>query len=75
MAQLAERASISSRTLGKIERGAPSVSLGSYARVVFSLGMIDRLAGLADVRHDELGLALAEEQLPQRIRHRRDERP
>jgi hypothetical protein len=30
--------------------------------------MVDRLAELADVRHDRLGLDLEEERLPKRIR-------
>lgn len=65
---LAERAGISSPTLGKIEKGAPGVSMGMYACVLFSLGMIERLAELADVRKDDLGLMLEEEKLPERIR-------
>jgi len=69
MSLLAERASISRTTLTKIEKGDPQVSLESYAIVIFVLGMIDRLADLADVRYDELGLTLEEERLPQRIRH------
>jgi len=69
-AQLAERASVSRTTLSKIEKGAAGVSLGGYAQVIFSLGMIDRLADLVDARHDELGLRLEEERLPQRIRRR-----
>ena len=65
---LAERAGISSPTLRKIEKGEPGVSMGMYARVLFSLGMIERLAALADVRSDDLGLMLEEENLPARIR-------
>jgi hypothetical protein len=67
-ALLAERASISRTTLHKIELGQPGVSIGNYAAVLFSLGLIGRLAELADVRHDPTGLALAEEQLPKRVR-------
>lgn len=67
-ALLAERASISRTTLHKIESGEPGVSLGNYAAVLFSLGLVDRLAELADIRHDATGLALVDEQLPQRIR-------
>jgi transcriptional regulator with XRE-family HTH domain len=67
-ALLAERASISRTTLHKIERGEAGVSVGNYAAVLFALGLISRLAELADVHHDPTGLALAEEQLPQRIR-------
>lgn len=68
---LAARASLSRTTLGKIEKGDAGVALGAYARVLFALGMIDRLVDLADPRHDALGQQLAEEQLPQRIRLRR----
>jgi transcriptional regulator with XRE-family HTH domain len=64
----AERASISRTTLSKVEKGNPGVSMGIYARVLFVLGMADRLAQLADVRTDDLGLGLADEALPERIR-------
>jgi hypothetical protein len=36
--------------------------------VLFVLGMAERLADLADVTSDALGLELEEAQLPQRIR-------
>jgi hypothetical protein len=65
---MAERAFITRMTLGKVERGDPSVSLGIYAVVMFVLGLTPRLAELADVRSDELGLQLEEEHLPKRIR-------
>jgi transcriptional regulator with XRE-family HTH domain len=68
VAILAERASISRMTLNKIEKGEPGVSLGNYATVLFALGMIGRLADIADARYDAVGLELEEERLPQRIR-------
>lgn len=74
VAIMAERASISRTTLQKAEKGDPGVSIGIYARVLFVLGMIDRLADLADVRRDDLGLDLEEERLPQRIRRSRPRR-
>jgi len=67
-AVLAERASISRTTLVKVEKGDPGVSIGIYAKVLFVLGMVDRLGELADIRHDERGLELEEEQLPKRVR-------
>ena len=70
-AVMAERAFISRMTLNKVEKGDPGVSLGIYATVLFVLGMTDRLAELADARHDVVGLGLEEERLPQRIRIRR----
>ena len=60
---MAERALISRMTLNKVEKGNPGVSLGIYATVLFVLGMTDRLAELADARHDAVGLSLEEERL------------
>ncbi|MCP5115756.1 MAG: XRE family transcriptional regulator [bacterium] len=68
VALLAQRASISRTTLNKVEKGDPGVSMGIYATVLFSLKMAERLADVADPRHDALGLALEEEHLPKRIR-------
>src|SRR6202035_54846 len=68
VAILAQRASISRMTLNKVERSKPGVSAGTYATVLFTLGMADRLADVADPRHDSVGLALEEEHLPERIR-------
>jgi hypothetical protein len=42
--------------------------MGIYAKVLFVLGMVDRLAELADIRHDERGRELEEERLPKRVR-------
>lgn len=67
-ALMAERASINRMTLYKIERGEPGVSMGSYATVLFVLGLIDSLTELVDATKDSIGLALEEEHLPKRIR-------
>jgi transcriptional regulator with XRE-family HTH domain len=67
-ALMAERASITRTTLGKVERGDPGVSLGTYGTILFILGLTPRLADLADVRADDVGLQLDEERLPKRIR-------
>ena len=64
----ADRASISRATLTKIEKGDEGVSIGSYARILFILGMIQRLAELVEPKFDELGLGLEAESLPKRIR-------
>lgn len=65
---MAERALISRMTLNKVEKGDPKVTLGIYATVLFVLGMTERLADLADPKHDSIGLGLEAERLPQRIR-------
>ncbi len=64
---MAERASISRTTLNKVEKGDPSVALGIYASVLFVLGMEKRLGELADIKLDETGLMLEEDNLPDRI--------
>jgi transcriptional regulator with XRE-family HTH domain len=68
VAIVAERASISRTTLNRIEKGDANASLGNYATVLFVLGMVERLADIADARHDSVGLELEEARLPQRIR-------
>jgi transcriptional regulator with XRE-family HTH domain len=75
VAILAERASISRMTLNKVEKGDSGVSLGTYATVLYVLGMADRLADLADPRHDAAGRELEEENLPKRIRLSRRRKP
>ena len=64
----AERAEISRATLYKIEKGDGGVALSAYAKVLFILGMINRLVELVDSRFDEMGLGMEAEQLPKRIR-------
>jgi hypothetical protein len=75
MAIVAHRASLSKPTLIRVERGDPGVSIGSYAVVLFVLGMADRLADLVDSRNDAVGLQLEEENLPQRIHATRKKKP
>ena len=65
---MAERARISRTTLSKVEKGDPGVSVGTIATLLFILGLDKRLAEVADVRYDSLGLDLSDELLPQRIR-------
>ena len=71
MALLAERAGINVITLSKIEKGDPGTSMGGYASVLFSLGMIDRLRDIADASHDLTGQMLVNERLPKRVRIKR----
>ena len=78
VAIMAQRASISRTPQNKMENGDTGVSLGSWATVLFVLGMVDRLADLADSKHDAIGLELEEEHLPKRIRlslRRKPEKP
>ena len=65
---IAERAQTSRQTVARVERGDPRVSMGIWATVLYTLGMLEQLATLASPAQDERGLAFALEQLPQRVR-------
>jgi len=71
VAVAAERASISKTTWLKVEKGDPGVLAGTYTKVLFVLGLVEKIAQLADPANDSVGLRLGEEQLPQRIRHKK----
>lgn len=71
VAVAAERASISKTTWLKVEKGDPGVLVGTYAKVLFVLGLVENIAQLADPADDSVGLRLEEEQLPRRIRHKK----
>jgi predicted transcriptional regulator len=49
---MSRRASVSRKTLNEFEKGELGVSLGSYATVLFVLGMVDRLADLAGPKNN-----------------------
>lgn len=68
VATLAERAFVGRNTITRVQRGDPGVALGIYATVLFVLGFADRLQTLADPATDQVGLTLAEEKLPKRVR-------
>lgn len=65
---MAERAGLSRATIGKIEKGDPTTSMGGYASALFVLGMEGALGGLVDSAHDLIGRRLEDENLPQRVR-------
>jgi hypothetical protein len=64
---VAERALTTRQTIARIERGDPSVAVGTWATVLFVLGLVDRLADLAAPVEDDLGLSLDAERLPKRV--------
>jgi transcriptional regulator with XRE-family HTH domain len=64
---MAERLFVSRDTLWRLERGDPTVALGTLVTATFILNLHDRLANLAAPASDELALSLDERRLPQRI--------
>jgi len=70
-ADMAARLFVSRDTLWRLERGDPTVALGTLATAAFILQLHDRLACLAAPATDVLALALDEERLPKHIHRRR----
>ncbi len=68
MALVADRAFTSRSTLQRVEAGDPAVSIGIYAAVLHALGLLGGVGQLADLSVDEVGQAMADESLPQRVR-------
>lgn len=64
---VAERAEISRMTLSNIEKGSPSVAIGSYAAVLHALNGMDKDLLLV-AKDDELGRKLQDLELPTRRR-------
>ena len=66
VAQVAERATCSPLTVSRIEKGAPTVAIGIYLRVLYALQLDDDILSLA--KDDELGRALQDMNFRQRER-------
>lgn len=64
---VAERAGISRATLWAVEKGTPTVSIGTYAAVLHALGGMDRDFALI-AKDDELGRKLQDLQIKARGR-------
>jgi transcriptional regulator with XRE-family HTH domain len=73
MALLAERAMISRATLTKIQKGDPSVAMGSYAQVIFGLGFKTPFNMLLDITNDSTALSILGREIPQRVRIPKEE--
>lgn len=65
-AQISERAGINRVTLWQIEKGSPKVSIGSYAQVLFVLGMEKDLLNIA--KDDTLGRKLQDAKILEKKR-------
>ena len=62
VAQVAERATCSPLTVSRIEKGAPTVAIGIYLRVLYALQLDEDILSLA--KDDALGRALQDMNLP-----------
>lgn len=71
---LAERIGSSLRTVRRLEQGDPHISLHHIARALHVFGEIERFNQLLDTGGDTIGLTLMDEQLPRRVRTRKQTR-
>jgi len=71
-ASLAERIGASLNTVKRMEAGDARMQLQYVARSLHVFGEIAKLAQLLDTAQDPIGLNLMDEQLPKRIRARKD---
>ncbi len=66
VAQIAERATCSPLTVTRIEKGVPTVAIGTYLRVLYALQLDDDILWLA--KEDEMGRVLQDLSLKPRER-------
>lgn len=66
MLDLAERASVSEKTIQRLERGDAGVGIGKLAGVLAALGEPDALAEILRIEEDTVGLSLALDAIPKR---------
>lgn len=64
---MAERLQVSTATLRRLERGDPSLAMGTLAKALLVLNALERFSHLLDTGTDDLGLQLMDEALPKRI--------
>jgi transcriptional regulator with XRE-family HTH domain len=67
---VAERIGVERHTVADAEKGKPSTAIGVYAGLLWTLGLIDQLAVIADPGTDDEGRALALAREPKRARRR-----
>jgi transcriptional regulator with XRE-family HTH domain len=70
----AERIGASVNTVRRMESGHPGTALQHLARALQVFGELDKFENLMDTAQDSTGLALMDENLPQRIRTPRQAR-
>jgi DNA-binding XRE family transcriptional regulator len=67
----AQRIGVSRQTLADMENGMGTVSIGSYAKVLWLLGMTKDIGDLANPDKDKYGKAAQRERMPVRERSKK----
>lgn len=72
LASMAERTGVTRQTYGRVEKGDPTVAIGTYVMAMFVLGLdAGALEKAADPRADETGSTLHIAELPSSVRTKR----
>lgn len=71
-ADFAKKMGVSRATLQRLEAGDAGCSLNTLASALNALGRLDLLRDLLDQSKDDVGLMVMRQNIPQRIRNRRD---
>lgn len=71
-ASLAERMGASLSTIRRMEKGDARVPIHFFARALHVFGELAALERLLDTAQDDIGLTLMDEQLPKRVRAKRN---
>jgi transcriptional regulator with XRE-family HTH domain len=70
---LAARIGASLSTVKRMEKGDVRIPVHFIARALHVFGELERFTVLIDTAKDEIGLTLVDEQIPRRVRRRRNE--
>jgi transcriptional regulator with XRE-family HTH domain len=68
---MAERLQVSLKTLQRLEKGDPTVAVGTVATAMLILSELERFTNLLDTAGDDVGLTLMDQNLPKRIRSKK----
>ncbi len=73
MEEMSSRMFITRKTLARLEKGDPGVSLAVFASALWVLGLDDCLKNIADPMQDTIGIFHERKKLPKRIREVRQQ--
>ena len=68
MQEMASRMFVARKTLYRLEKGDPGVSIGILASALWVLGLEKDLLQIADPERDKIGVYRERQHLPQRVR-------
>jgi len=68
---MSKRTGICINTLSKIENGNPNTSMAAWVSILYVLDLLDNFKDICDLKNDEMGIILEDEDLPKRIRYKK----